>query len=202
MPRAAPPTSRVRLLPSALFARVADVFYGASLRRSIAARLAAASGLRVLDVACGTGALATLTVPCSYYGVDVSLARLQRARRNAASCLTVADASALPFPSRSFDRLLVCGLFHHVDDALALRIQAELARVTAADGYVVVLEAIWPRRFWNVTGAVVRLLDEGRFVRRASRYLQLWSRHFEVGAVEYPTRLSLECLLTTLRPRA
>jgi len=190
----------VRLLPSTLFARVADVFYDASLRERIAARLAAASGLRVLDVACGTGTLVTVTVPCSYYGVDVSVARLRRARC-AARRQAVADASALPFRSRSFDRLLVCGLFHHVDDALALRIQAELARVVAPDGYVVVLDAIWPRRSWNVTGTVARLLDEGRFVRRASRFLQLWSRDFEVGAVEYPTRLSLECVLTTLRPR-
>lgn len=190
----------MRLLSSALFARVADVFYDQSLKERLQDRLAAAPGLRLLDVACGTGTLADLAGPCAYHGVDLSLARLQRARA-VMTRLAAADASALPFPAHSFDRLLVCGLFHHVDDALARRIQVELARVTAPGGHLVVLEAIWPRRSWNLTGAVARYLDQGRYVRRAARYLQLWSDDFEVGAVEYPTRLSLECLLTTLRPK-
>lgn len=191
------------LLPSAVFERLATVFYDTGLKGRIEAQVAGQPQLRLLDVACGTGALTAVAGDCSYVGVDVSLARLRRAcRNNTSSVWAVADASALPFGPAVFDRVLVSGLFHHVDDSLADRIQAEIARVTAPAGHVVVFEAIWPRNACNITGAIARALDEGRFIRNPSEYLELWSSRFTIEATEYPSRLSLDYLLVTLRPRS
>jgi ubiquinone/menaquinone biosynthesis C-methylase UbiE len=112
--------------------------------------------------------------------------------------LVVSDASALPFSDQSVDRILAAGLFHHVDTESAAAILGEMARVVRPTGRVVVLDAVWPRRWYNVTGLFARYLDDGKFVRFPQEYARLFSAAFEIRSLEYPSRLTLDYVLAVL----
>ena len=108
-------------------------------------------GVRVLDVATGTGAVARelLARGCSVVGLDQSPAMLAEARRRLPPELELVEASAdsLPFPDGVFDALTFTYLLRYVDDPGAtLR---ELTRVVRPGGTVAALEFAVPRGFWR-----------------------------------------------------
>ena len=114
-------------------------------RRVVARAVAAGPGLRVLDLAAGTGASSTafaaagaVTVAC-----DFSAGMLAEGRRRHPQLTFVAgDALRLPFRDASFDATTISfGLRNvaGVDSALA-----ELARVTRPGGRLAVLETATP----------------------------------------------------------
>ena len=80
----------------------------------------------VLDIGCGEGQIARLAAyvgASTVVGLDPTWAQLSVARRRGGSpayCRGIADT--LPFPSRSFDAVVACLVFEHieaVDEALA-----------------------------------------------------------------------------------
>lgn len=125
-------------------------------RRKAVGRLAPLAPKRILDVATGTGDLALEAArqlqPDLVVGVDLSVSMLAHARSKAgvrrAACELVferADAAQLPFPDGCFDAVMVgFGVrnFENVQSSLA-----ELYRVLAPRGQLVVLEFSRPRRF-------------------------------------------------------
>jgi len=101
-------------------------------------RLVAGLSGSVLDVGCGTAAVAT-AVHADYTGVDRSLAMLERSE---AARLICADCVALPFPDDSFDHVVssaVLGLVPPSRRRFALR---EMARVARGD--LRILEPVAP----------------------------------------------------------
>jgi demethylmenaquinone methyltransferase / 2-methoxy-6-polyprenyl-1,4-benzoquinol methylase len=122
-------------------------------RRAATRATALATGMRALDVACGTGALtrelALAVGPRgSVTGVDVSRAMLRRAGRHgvpvasATPHFLVGDALALPIDDASVDAVTIAfGLRNVADVAQAL---SEMARVVRPGGRVVVLEISTP----------------------------------------------------------
>ena len=114
-------------------------------RRVVARAVAAAPGLRVLDLAAGTGASSTpfaaagaMTVAC-----DFSAGMLAEGRRRHPQLTFVAgDALRLPFRDASFDATTISfGLRNVAGVESAL---AELGRVTRPGGRLVVLETSTP----------------------------------------------------------
>ncbi|HJS27437.1 MAG TPA: methyltransferase domain-containing protein [Actinomycetota bacterium] len=106
------------------------------------------AGARVLDVACGTGAVARLAADRvgdsgAVIGLDLNEAMLTVARRLRNDVdYRQGDASRLPFPDEAFD-VVTCqaGLMFFPDPEGALR---ELARVVTASGTVGI--QVWDRR--------------------------------------------------------
>ena len=107
---------------------------------------------QILDVACGTAAVALELVRrfgCSVVGVDQSSAMLAEAQRRVASAgegerveLREARAEELPFENGSFDGVTFTYLLRYVDDpAATLR---ELARVVRPGGRIASLEFLRP----------------------------------------------------------
>jgi ubiquinone/menaquinone biosynthesis C-methylase UbiE len=137
--------------PDALAAyldRVAAVPAVRAAKRESFALLGAAEGHRLLDLGCGHGedvrALAQIVGAVGFVaGVDKSRVLIEQARRDTPPEQTwmefvCADATALPFPSASFDACRADRTIQHVAEAdVAL---AELARVTRPGGVVVVSE--------------------------------------------------------------
>lgn len=127
------------------------------LRRSIK------PGMRVLDVACGTGntAIPAAKAGASVTGVDIATNLLKQGRARASSEGVViqfdeGDAEELPYPDASFD--LVVSMYGAMFAPRAERVAAELVRVCRAGGSIAM--ANWtPRGFigqmFKVTSAHV-----------------------------------------------
>jgi len=102
--------------------------------------VAARPGQSLLDVSCGQGALVDFAARAGLraYGLDFSMAALERAQRRApANGLFAADAEQLPLPSATFDRIMNIGsLEHYQHPEAGLR---EMARVLKPDGMACVL---------------------------------------------------------------
>lgn len=101
---------------------------------------------RAVDVGTGAGTLALALAPLvrEVVGVDIVEELLERARANAPPNLTFveADATSLPFEAGSFDLTCTRRTLHHI--ARPERAVAELARVTASGGRVLIDDQIAP----------------------------------------------------------
>lgn len=137
----------------ALFAPLADTYdrYARLLslgqdprwRRFLVSRIEAGAADRVLDVACGTGAVIRelrSRLGCSVVGVDQSreMLAVAHARVDAEVDLVEASAEELPFEEAAFDGLTFTYLLRYVDDPAAT--MGELARVVRPGGRIAMLE--------------------------------------------------------------
>lgn len=101
---------------------------------------------RVLDIGCGTGALAEHVLNalpvCRLTGVDISPEMLRQARRRLSGEATfvIGDAEKLPFGDGLYDAVVMSDVFHHCPDPR--RAAFEAWRVLKHDG-VLVLGDIW-----------------------------------------------------------
>ena len=136
------------------YARLLSFAQDERWRSFLVSRIAAAPSDRILDVACGTAAVALELVRrfgCSVVGVDQSPAMLAEAHRRVARAgkgerveLREGRAEELPFADGSFDGVTSTYLLRYVDDpAATLR---ELARVVRPGGRIASLEFFVPDR--------------------------------------------------------
>jgi SAM-dependent methyltransferase len=111
------------------------------IHQAVIERLAPAAGQRLLDVACGTGAVAELAAArgADVVGVDIAPVLIEQARQRAAERglqieYLVGDAEALGLDSASFDLVAsTCGVMFAPDHEAVAR---ELARVTKPGGRI------------------------------------------------------------------
>ena len=151
----------------------------------------------VLDVGCGEGQIARLAYDVGasrVVGVDPTWAQLTEARRRGGSVgYCRAQAAGLPFPSSSFDAVVACLVFEHidaVDDAVA-----EVGRVLKPGGHFVFFlnhpllqtpgsgwidDRILDEQYWRIGAYLVEdsgleEMDKGVFIpfvhRPLSRYV-------------------------------
>jgi len=97
---------------------------------------------RALDAGCGSGTglawLGRLAPGARLHGADVAAEGLAAARRHAtAATITRASVVDLPYRSASFDLVACLDVLQHLPDGLAARAVAEVARVLAPGGQVV-----------------------------------------------------------------
>jgi demethylmenaquinone methyltransferase/2-methoxy-6-polyprenyl-1,4-benzoquinol methylase len=116
-------------------------------RKFLVSRIGASASDVVLDVACGTGAVAMELLAryrCRVVGVDQSADMLAEARRRLGRRVELHEgrAEALPFPEASFDGLTFTYLLRYVDDPEAT--MNELARVVRPGGRIAMLEFCVP----------------------------------------------------------
>jgi len=127
---------------------VASLGSGRFYRRWVLARSGLGSGMKLLDVATGTGlvaraALRILGEPGAVIGLDPSRGMLQEARKTLSVPLVQGTVEALPFESDHFDFLSMGYALRHVADlGLAFR---ECRRVLKPGGRLLVLEISRPR---------------------------------------------------------
>ena len=134
--------------------------------RMVRSELLAGPGERVLDFGCGRGSYSHLFDSDSYIGVDVtpSFVRYARKRRPAYE-FAFMDGTGLGFGERAFDAVLVVGVFHHLDDDLAMAGLREVQRV-------LILEPVSVMDRWNVYSRLIKSMDAGHFIRP----LEAWPR--------------------------
>jgi ubiquinone/menaquinone biosynthesis C-methylase UbiE len=134
-----------------LFGGTADVMRRQVLPPIVAHARGRGRPLRVLEVACGTGragAQLLRALPgASYTGVDLSpfYVEVARERLGGRGTLVVANAEALPLPDASFDAVFCVYLFHELPRNARRKVWAEMRRVLAPGGCLVIEDSLQPK---------------------------------------------------------
>lgn len=145
---------------------------------------------RVLDVACGPGLDTRHFAHADYTGLDLDPGYVEHARaRHPRARFLVADARSELLPHEPpFDFILANSFLHHVDDAGARRVLAQLARLVTEDGHVHVLDLVLPE-----SPCIARALaraDRGDHPRTLDAWRTLFTERFEPILFEpYAVRL-------------
>jgi ubiquinone/menaquinone biosynthesis C-methylase UbiE len=123
------------------------------LRKRAAFVLALRPGGEVLDVGCGTGALARRLTGLGYQvtGADPSEGMLEVMRaRSPEIRAVVASGTELPFEADSFDIVLSVATFHHIAEPVAVReTLAEMTRVSRPRGRIVIWDHNPRNPYWS-----------------------------------------------------
>jgi SAM-dependent methyltransferase len=138
--------------------------------------------LRVLDVGCGTAKILDHLPPCKYVGIDFSDRYLESARRRYGDRATFvrSEASGASFEAWAgqFDRLIMLGLLHHLDDAAVVALFRSAAAALAEGGRVITADpTISPET--HPIGRFLAARDRGRNVRPPSGYVALAREAFD-----------------------
>jgi ubiquinone/menaquinone biosynthesis C-methylase UbiE len=135
-------------------AQVEMLFSGATgaMRRRALSLLARAwrdrdqRGLRLVDVACGSGAFLTdlkgAFPRASVAGLDLSAAYLAEARARSGAAVVQAAAERLPFADESLDGLTCVYLFHELPPKVRPLAAAEMARVLKPGGVLAFADSV------------------------------------------------------------
>ncbi len=117
---------------------VLEPFLG-KMRRKIVKVSNINPGMKVLEVACGTGTQAVRfkKAGAEYTGVDLSSAMLGVAGKRNLVCLH-ADGTELPLEDNSFDLSTITLALHEVDPEIRKHIVLEMLRVTRPEGFLVI----------------------------------------------------------------
>lgn len=152
-------------------------------RRWALERLGLRAGMRVLDVATGTGLMARAAVsilrdPAAVVGLDPSIGMLGQARRHLTGPLVQGRVEELPFPTGHFDILTIGYALRHAADLDAAF--AECRRVLKPGGRLLVLEisrassalsrGALRLHFTLVLPAIMRLSTRNRSAHMLTRY--------------------------------
>lgn len=163
----------------ATYERIAETF--APIHDRVVESLEIGSGVRLLDVACGTGgiALRAARAGADVVGIDISPDQLAKARRAAeAEGLEIrfeeGDCEQLPYVDAAFDA--VVSSFGAIFAPDHTRTAAELARVCRSGGRLAL--TAWPRDEW--TEIAVRA---GRTVSQEEEAAREWAREEHVRAL-------------------
>jgi ubiquinone/menaquinone biosynthesis C-methylase UbiE len=135
-------------------AQVEALFSGAggAMRRRALSRLAKAwrardqRGLRLLDLACGSGAflsdLKAAFPRATVAGLDLSRAYLSEARARSGAPVVQAAAERLPFADASLDAVACVYLFHELPPRVRPVVAAEIARVLKPGGLLAFADSV------------------------------------------------------------
>lgn len=159
----------------------------------------------VLDIGCGTGALAASLFSfdaVAYTGVEIDRRYVEYARRRypRAQFMCV-DATRLELPTSSlFDAVLVFSILHHLTDAEAERMVRHISGVLAPGGVVLAAEPLFPildqyrgaAWFRALASSALLKADRGDYIRDRESYLDLWrgfrvaeERHFRISCHDF-----------------
>jgi demethylmenaquinone methyltransferase/2-methoxy-6-polyprenyl-1,4-benzoquinol methylase len=102
------------------------------------------AGMKVLEVGCGTGTNLSLyeNAGCDVFGIDLSPAMLEVARRKLGerADLRLADAAELPYADDSFDLVTAFLTLHEMPTAVRTAAMAEMVRVVNREGRLLLID--------------------------------------------------------------
>ena len=165
-----PAAGRDWLLP--LYDPLQWLLGGDALKRPLIEQAALASGMRALDIGCGTGSL-TLLLKRLHPGVEVvgldpdpkalAIAKRKADRAGLAIALDRGFSDQLPYPEASFDRVFSSLMFHHLDQEVKSATLREVRRVLTPGGSLHLLDFGPPRS--GLSRALAHVLHRAEHLR-------------------------------------
>jgi ubiquinone/menaquinone biosynthesis C-methylase UbiE len=119
------------------------------------------SGMKVLDIGCGTGAhlVHYQKVLCQVFGVDTSPSMLKRAQLKLGerADLRLVNASTLPFPDSHFDIVLMSTVLHEMAWDLRVKVLTEADRVLKESGRILIID-FHPGPLKPIKGRIIKII--------------------------------------------
>lgn len=131
---------------------------------------------KILDVGCGSGSYALPGY--NYLGVDPNPYYIDYCRRQRLGEFRQMSAENLDFPEKTFDVVLCFSVAHHLPDEALKRTCSEIKRVMTDDGTLFFADPIRPIVGLRPVAALLEWLDEGRWFRTETDYLDLLGDEF------------------------
>lgn len=143
-------------------------------------------GMRILDIGCGPADLLEYLGKIEYWGFDISEDYIEHAKRKYGSrgkffcqLLNASDLVTMP----QFDRVVLSGVLHHLDDAEASKLLALSFQALRPGGWLIAVDPC----FADGQNPIARYLiecDRGKNVRVASAYEMLARPAFDMVNAE------------------
>jgi len=92
------------------------------------------------------------------------------------------------------------GVFHHLPDEKVAATLFAMMRVLKPDGHVLILEAVWSSRWWDLPNYMFRWLDRGKHVRSESQWRALLGASWKLEKAWLVHKGILEDFVVVLRP--
>ncbi len=150
-----------------------------NMRRKIVKVSRVFPGMKVLEVACGTGTQGKRFVRAGadYTGIDLSPAMLKAAAKRGLPCIH-GDATALSEKSETFDLSTVTLALHEVDPGIREAIIREMIRVTKQGGIILLVDytispfhSLYQRTGKSVIAAIEKMVG-GNHYRNFLRFMK------------------------------
>jgi len=136
-------------------------------------------GENILDIGCGTGEFSIFFNPDSYTGIDIEPAYIAYAKKNYQGKFLIGDAADLPFSDNSFDRAVILGVLHHLNDNLCEKIFKEMKRILKSNADILIMEDVASMND-NIITKKLHSLDKGDYIRRVEEYYGLLRPYFKI----------------------
>lgn len=138
--------------------------------RILAPYLASSRKDWILDVGCGGGDIYGSSG--SFIGLDLEFDRIHSYARHRLG--VVADAVRLPFRTGVLPEARCMAMLHHLPDDAARASLKEMKRVLMAEGRLLVMDGVWPRRpLLRPIAWLVDRFDAGRYFRTEEQLIDL-----------------------------
>ncbi len=138
------------------------------LRRQVREKIDIKSGMRILDIASGTGYVAEILKPATVICTDITAEMLDRARTKTNAEFFLSDAHYLPFRNEMFDAAISTFAMHEMADQK--KVLSEMFRVLKPGGDIVVMDVVQQKRlFKKIQFQIFHTWVD----QRAARYMKL-----------------------------
>jgi len=134
---------------------------------------------KFLDVPCGTGEFSVLFHRDNYTGIDISHKYIDFAKKAYQRNFQVKDARDTGFDDSCFDKILILGLFHHLNRDNVNSVLKETKRILRKDGKVLCIEDS-PVEDLDFVGKFLQRLDVGDNIRPSEDYEEIFRWFFNI----------------------
>jgi len=146
--------------------------------QEIVRAVAAGPDDKLLDIGCGTGYFSQF-FNSDYTGVDIDAVYIAQARKkftNNHRRFLMAGAGKIDFPDKSFDKVLLINVIHHLSDGDLAIVLAEAARLAKKE--ILIFDMATEKVSWLTSWLLE--MDNGKFIRPLERQAALVGRVLKI----------------------
>lgn len=142
-------------------------------------------GMKLLDIGCGMGKIAGRMPQVKYTGVDISELYIASARKHYPHAeFIVGNAVNVLLPEQHFERVIMLGVLHHLNDEEAGIIIQRISKLLSPGGRAIFLEPCFVDNQHFFARWMLKN-DRGQYVRNQAGYELLLRPHFPILNVTF-----------------